>query len=170
MNIDDNVEAWIEIWRSVVYPFWRFFLRPLEIYFEYQPPDWMLNYVTIGLISAGMEFRKERAFIGQLDSAVDGDGFLPRVLKPKLLPILKSFLLWPIELFFAIRETLAILREDANKASKLNPVAKKVILDSNKVYWETGLWFLLLVATNYALLFKDGEFRWQQALLSNGLV
>ncbi|MEM6496555.1 MAG: hypothetical protein AAF709_07505 [Pseudomonadota bacterium] len=35
-----------------------------------------------------------------------------------------------------------------------------------KVFWETAVWFVLLIAINYALLYKDGELRWQAAKTS----
>lgn len=116
-----------------------------------------------------MSYRKDRAFYDNLDDAIDGNGDLQRLLKPAKLPLLKSFLFWPIELIGAIRETLVIRIEDVKDASTLNPVAIRVVLNSNKVFWETGLWFLLLIAINYALLFKNGEFRWQQVALITGV-
>ncbi|MEZ5767052.1 MAG: hypothetical protein R3D80_04815, partial [Paracoccaceae bacterium] len=93
--------------------------------------------------------------------------------------VLKSFLVsifaWPIMLVVLVVLTVRTLNQPEDlddeifendypeegtfhyqRSAELNLSEKSILV---KIYWETFVWFFIVIAINYALLYKDGELR-----------
>lgn len=160
MQVDSNIEAWIAIWEAITIPIWHFVLWPIEAYFELALPDWALNYATVGLIVFGMTLRFFFFFSDPetlIRVAGTSDGWPPsRYIWVAGLCLLA----WPVWVLFNLFLTVWFLLGHSEFGSDKTSPAYAAFAAGLGMFWQTAAWFLLMIAINYALLFKDGEFRW----------
>lgn len=189
LQVDSNIEAWIIIWKSITRPIWETIFWPIETITNYTIPKPILDYLSMGFVFCGMSIRaaiisetinRQRVF-----SSYPGDRRLPPFLtRDELLRIflrsaITSFLFWPFILVFLLIRTIVIMSKpsgfEGSEAEYTGPYADRIgrdlgferrealnfreVVSATKIYWETFTWFVIVIAINYALLFKDGELR-----------
>lgn len=161
MQVDSNVEAWITIWEAITLPVWRFLLWPLENFTKISLPDWMLNYGTVGLVIYGMSLRFF-FFFSDPDSRIRVAG-TSESWGIGRYTVLFLFCLscWPAWMLYVLAVNLMYLFGISEVFREKSDPNYILFGKGLKVFWEAAIWFMLLVAINYALLFKDGELRWQ---------
>lgn len=172
MDLDSALEGWLEIWRSITRPVWSFLLWPLEYHFDFVVPWWVKDYLSMSVIAGGVWFRYLKALRAYMRWVLD--------LKLEVALGLLCGVLWPVSVPFLVKIAVSLANgeEDHRRylKSEIGPMSERDerFLDSLSKKWvatnkvalgtiqETAIWFILIIAMNYALLFKDGELRWSE--------
>ncbi|MFY0595793.1 MAG: hypothetical protein JXQ85_05135 [Cognatishimia sp.] len=158
MQVDSNVEAWIKIWNSITIPFWRFVLWPIENLVSEGIPELILNWLSIGVIVYGMALRYHKSVMDYSEraEAVSKSPISLRAIFIFLGFLFLFLIIWPAYLFMMSMFSVLLLLLP-------NPDGEPVVDEARRsfaIFWETAVWFFLIVAINYALLFRAGELRW----------
>ena len=126
LTLQTTLENIVTAFQAVTRPVWEFLLGWLP----WDLPGWVADYLTMGMVVSGMWFR---ALLVENDDDLGVFTFL--------IAVLSNGLLWPLSLPYFAYVTLDRLRS----GKKIDP--------SYIVFWETGLWAIVLIAINYALIF-----------------
>ncbi len=154
INVDEALLGWVTIWEAITRPIWWGPERLLELFFSTSIPDRLKDYLTTGLVTCGMFVR------ASLASGVLRDSPWTEWIKIPLVCIP----LWPITWVVELRDYLtgADTYYRAHRGQDSNPIYELGSVDIRteaKIFFETFVWFILVIGLNYALLFKDGEAR-----------
>lgn len=177
-TIDDAILAWIEIWRGIVYPFWDVILYPIKYFFNIKFPRLFIDYISLGIISATMRHRtikvsflgKSNDLVNEVEKGIDDPNENFELFMNFIFQIF-VILLWPIS--FAMNIYLLYIAKNPNKnwigdlfglrglGIKMpdHPIFNDTRKEMGKVYVETLQWYVLVLAINYMLLYKNGELR-----------
>ncbi len=161
MQVDSNVEAWIAIWEAITLPVWHFVLWPFETYMKINIPNWVLNYGTVGLVVFGMTLRFFFYFSdpdSRIRVAGTSEGW---TFGRYVLLFLLCLFFWPVWMLCVLAVNGMYLFGITDAFKNRDHPNYVLFGEGLKVFWETAVWFILLIAINYALLYKDGELRWQ---------
>jgi hypothetical protein len=166
VSVDDAILGWIKIWTSITRPFWDFVLSPIENFFSIKVPPIAQDYLTLSVVTAGMI---QRSFICLFTAIQEKLEFFTRIVMGLTFLGLSLFA-WPIlVLALPLLLTSAIQKTEAKIVKFPEEMHMYVQVESlksaRKAFFETFVWFLLLLAMNYALLFKNGEFRFGNILV-----
>ncbi|MEM9141324.1 MAG: hypothetical protein AAGB15_15955 [Pseudomonadota bacterium] len=126
--LQKDIDRWIDAWKSVTRPIWDFLLGWLFDWIGWAMPWWLKDYLTVGLIVGGMAVR---LLIVSKTWNFEASTFVGLIL---------SVFLWPFTLYHAVVD---LHFDEVNDAETQN----------RWVFWETGIYLLILIAVNYALIF-----------------
>lgn len=140
INLADDIENWLKVWKAVTRPVWEWIAGLIG----YELPNWLKDYLTVGVIHAGMYVRT-RYF--ERKSSVHSDLFFDREIGDhQFLTAVWVYpfygLLWPV--YFV--SFLLLISIDVIDPDKSYPLSK-----SFSVYLETVIVFLIFVAFSGAL-------------------
>jgi len=140
INLHQYVQQWVDVWQTITRPLWGLLFSYVDIIV----PWYVADYMTLGLIVFGMELR---SFIATDDRDPDDDDYFDNEDEDgrTRLPLLTYFR-------YAPGYTLALF---------LSPfiwpyfVFREIAQPSDQVwvFWETGVYALLLIAASYALIY-----------------
>ena len=167
IELADGVQDWIDAWRAITRPIWNFLLGWFFEWSNWQFPWWLKDYLTCGLVNSGMvirtyfydppfKVRSDRSRILHVKKwyllCIGWWIFLPKYrklykgkLKTTLFILYSSpafILFWPINI--ASHALQLLIPNDS-----LNGVV------SSRVYFETFIWALIIIAINYALFLSN---------------
>jgi branched-subunit amino acid transport protein len=163
INVDSAVAAWIEIWNSITHPVWDFILYPLVRFWDVSIPWWFKDYLSVGVIITSALSRSGYFLTKKFPLLVD----ILKALFPKFLqhwlffvPMIALYILtWPIMLIGNVAGSIWINWSKENR--RLQSIDEgyrefvSLINESDKLALNTLVWFLLMVAFNYMLLFNE---------------
>lgn len=158
MQLDANIEAWISIWDAITLPMWRFLLWPIEELFGLSIPELILHWLSLGVIVFGMTLRSFKALASKTEpGSIKLSSKTGLQLRVYLIGVSAFIIIWPAYIFFMFLISVLFLFAVDDGKGKIDVENTRTAL---LAFWETAGWFLLIVAINYALLFKDGGLRW----------
>lgn len=174
LAIDEGIKDWLDAWKSITRPIWDFLLGWAFSLVDWTLPNWAKDYLTVGIIVHGMRIRAFRVAT-QHDAVIAGrfwsryserakeifrDTQRSRSVPEKLAALTSDVLFWPL----AVGNDIAIYQPVIlPKFKHLHPIdstaakARDMNWKSGKAFWiaytTTLIWFAILIALNYALLF-----------------
>lgn len=119
----ENINTWLNAFQAVTRPIWDFLLGWFFEWVGWEFPCRVKDYLTVGVVMSGMSLRTRIYSMGR-----------PSLMWACSESLLVTFL-WPILLLVMIR--ISLVRNDALIG----------------VFWEAGIWVLIIIAVNYALLY-----------------
>lgn len=160
ITLQETLENIIEAIRSVTRPVWRL----LFAWLPFQIPPLVSDYLTMGAILAGMITRMRLYRWNMLKtSRVDFISYrifmfrIPRIVKGQWarfyfidipVRILESLFFWPVSL--SVRLIRYIIMSTHEWESQEN---REVWMKGYRIYFETFIWAVFILAINYALIF-----------------
>ena len=171
MTLEENIAETLRAWRTVTRPIWEFlFSWP----FDLSLPWFLKDYLTLGVIVLGMQMRSthaaEKKFRRQVkipwepEDPFEGDTRGQKFMKKFfailfLVPMLLFALaIWPLFTYLSRPKNLLSLRPRSQGMLEHQMAVFSQRRYMNLVFWETGVFFLILIALNYTLILFLG---WQ---------
>ncbi len=174
LTIDDGIRDWLNAWKSITRPVWDFLLGYLFAWIGWTVPNWLKDYLTLGVIFGSMRFRAQRIMIrndGEIthkfwyrysEQARDiiRDIHRKKPIKEHVWKWLVSIIFWPRQIltdFFIHRFLIMPRLKMLQPIDEVAAEAKAMNMASFREYWQTYfstfVWFAILISLNYALLF-----------------
>lgn len=165
INIPGYIGQWVDAWQTITRPVWEFLFGWIFEYFKITMPWWVKDYLTMGLIAAGMEVRStiyDRQFLknGFPNNPLETRTPIYSLYLSSLpnqwlkfyfvaLPLLAldDFIRWPIRIIQVFLRYTGIYKPDKEHTICNWQEHKK---DADSVYFETVLYALILIALAYA--------------------
>ena len=159
IEIDTTILVVVDAIRDVTRPVWQFLLS----WWPYSIPEWLPDYLTMGVIVAGMTVRMRLYWWSMLETtparrlsirfasirlAKFGEGDWGRFYLIDLpLRIVDALLFWPLTMVY--RMTFAVFKYFQYSRT---PEFRKIWRDGYRIFYETFLWALIIIIANYVLL------------------
>ncbi len=174
LTIDQGIQDWLNAWLHITRPVWDFLLGGVFDWFGWTLPNLLKDYLTLGVISASMRHRARRVIMRNDATIVhkfwyrysdEAKDAVRKFHRPKSLlnhawTWINNILFWPLQTVtdFAIYRFIILPRfKYLEPIDKVAAEAKEINMASSRDYWQTYfatlVWFAILLAINYALLF-----------------
>lgn len=113
LDIQKNVQDWIDAWTTVTRPVWDYTIALLAPLLGFDLKNWMKDYLTVGVIVAGMHIRFRFVYERQFAAFYEqhpGSGAAPVVTPaPEMLKyFLYIPLIWPLSLVLQLYMTYLV--------------------------------------------------------------
>ena len=155
LSLEENIALTLEAWRAVTRPIWDFLLGWAFELFSYDVPWWLKDYLTVGLVTCSMVFRRLttsirdawRLSIGfEVFDKSKSREYVSRVLiRNAHRFLLNMLLLWPWIWFKNLYRSKA----------RIEKMDKREIEADRKqrfIFIETLVYALILISVNYVLI------------------